>query len=59
MANIVQITIARARRNRANMHRLWTWVITRPPKQKDACLRILEAVFEKDAHAPPTTSRRD
>jgi hypothetical protein len=57
MNNIVQIAIARARRNRAKMNRLWAWVMTRPPKQKDACLRILEAVFEKDA--PPTTSRRN
>ncbi len=53
MDNIVKITIARARRNRARMSKLWTWVTTRPPKQQDACLRILEAVFEKDA--TPTT----
>lgn len=57
MNNLIQIAIARAKRNRARMHRLWTWVMTRPPKQKDACLRILEAVFEKDA--PPTTNRRN
>ncbi|GBE49184.1 hypothetical protein BMS3Bbin13_00083 [bacterium BMS3Bbin13] len=57
MNNIIQIAIARARRNRARMNRLWGWVITRPPKQKDAYLRLLEAVFEKDD--PPTTSGRN
>lgn len=57
MNNIVPITIARARRNRVRMSRLWGWVMTRPPKQKDACTRILEAVFEKDV--PPTARGRD
>lgn len=57
MNNIVPIAIARARRNRARMSRLLTWVITRPPKQKDACLRLLEAVFEKDT--PSTAKRRN